>query len=412
MTITRFAPSPTGSFHIGSLRTAIYNYLFAKKNKGKFILRIEDTDELRSNKKFLDEIIEIFQIFELDYDKLEYQSKNINIHIDFLEILIKKNYVYKSDEGPYKFKVNREVDSFSYKDVILGLIKIPNENIEDFSVARSNKKPTFILSNMIDDHLDQITNVIRGNDHSINTIKQIMLSQALSFIPIKYAHIPLIHDLKGKKLSKRNNVTNVSGYIDMGYRKEALFNFIIKLGNNFNDIEILDKEKSIKNFELNKTVLSPAKFDIDKLNYYNNYYLENLSYDDFISCIKKETMKKIKNFNIKEIFKPILKRSFNNEDINNELKNLVEFIYEKKTYNILKNEIMLLKQIQNTTKESQTYDIFIEKLEKNDLSFKKTGKLLRKILVNFNSKLPIESIIKFFGIKIVNDMISAITENE
>ncbi|MAV83044.1 MAG: hypothetical protein CMI90_06250 [Pelagibacteraceae bacterium] len=412
MTITRFAPSPTGSFHIGSLRTAIYNYLFAKKNKGKFILRIEDTDELRSNKKFLDEIIEIFQIFELDYDKLEYQSKNINIHIDFLEILIKKNYVYKSDEGPYKFKVNREVDSFSYKDVILGLIKIPNENIEDFSVARSNKKPTFILSNMIDDHLDQITNVIRGNDHSINTIKQIMLSQALSFIPIKYAHIPLIHDLKGKKLSKRNNVTNVSGYIDMGYRKEALFNFIIKLGNNFNDIEILDKEKSIKNFELNKTVLSPAKFDIDKLNYYNNYYLENLSYDDFISCIKKETMKKIKNFNIKEVFKPILKRSFNNEDINNELKNLVEFIYEKKTYNILKNEIMLLKQIQNTTKESQTYDIFIEKLEKNDLSFKKTGKLLRKILVNFNSKLPIESIIKFFGIKIVNDMISAITENE
>ncbi len=412
MTITRFAPSPTGSFHIGSLRTAIYNYLFAKKNKGKFILRIEDTDELRSNKKFLDEIIEIFQIFELDYDKLEYQSKNINIHIDFLEILIKKNYVYKSDEGPYKFKVNREVDSFSYKDGILGLIKIPNENIEDFSVARSNKKPTFILSNMIDDHLDQITNVIRGNDHSINTIKQIMLSQSLSFIPIKYAHIPLIHDLKGKKLSKRNNVTNVSGYIDMGYRKEALFNFIIKLGNNFNDIEILDKEKSIKNFELNKTVLSPAKFDIDKLNYYNNYYLENLSYDDFISCIKKETMKKIKNFNIKEVFKPILKRSFNNEDINNELKNLVEFIYEKKTYNFLKNEIMLLKQIQNTTKESQTYDIFIEKLEKNDLSFKKTGKLLRKILVNFNSKLPIESIIKFFGIKIVNDMISAVTENE
>ena len=412
MTITRFAPSPTGSFHIGSLRTAIYNYLFAKKNKGKFILRIEDTDELRSNKKFLDEIIEIFQIFELDYDKLEYQSKNINIHIDFLEILIKKNYVYKSDEGPYKFKVNRDVDSFSYKDEILGLIKIPNENIEDFSVARSNKKPTFILSNMIDDHLDQITNVIRGNDHSINTIKQIMLSQSLSFIPIKYAHIPLIHDLKGKKLSKRNNVTNVSGYIDMGYRKEALFNFIIKLGNNFNDIEILDKEKSIKNFELNKTVLSPAKFDIDKLNYYNNYYLENLSYDDFISCIKKETMKKIKNFNIKEVFKPILKRSFNNEDINNELKNLVEFIYEKKTYNFLKNEIMLLKQIQNTTKESQTYDIFIEKLEKNDLSFKKTGKLLRKILVNFNSKLPIESIIKFFGIKIVKDMISAVTENE
>ena len=156
-----------------------------------------------------------------------------------------------------------------------------NENIENFSVARSDKTPTFILSNIIDDHTQNITNVIRGNDHSINTIKQIMLSQALSFKPITYAHIPLIHDMQGKKLSKRDNITNVKDYIKQGYLTKSIFNFIIKLGNNFNDQEYLDSSSAIDNFELNKTVLSPAKFDLDKLNYINQNYSNQLSYLDF-----------------------------------------------------------------------------------------------------------------------------------
>jgi glutamyl-tRNA synthetase len=411
MIITRFAPSPTGNFHIGSLRTAIYNYLYAKKKHGKFILRIEDTDKERSKKKYEDEIIKVFNLFGLQYEDLNYQSANKDEHIRYLERLITMGLVYKSDEGPYKFLVKRDLDHFEYSDVILGNIKIPNENIENFSVARSDMTPTFILSNIIDDHTQDITNVIRGNDHSINTIKQIMLSQALSFKPITYAHIPLIHDMSGKKLSKRDNITNVLTYLEKGYQKEALFNFIIKLGNSFNEIEYLNNSESINNFELEKTVLSPAKFNLDKLNFYNNYYLQKISYDSFINCIDKKIRKKVEPFNLKEIYADILKRSNNYEDINLEIENLIKNYHDKNTA-LNENELTILKNIYECVKGVLTFDEFIKSLEEKELSFKKTGKIFRNIIVNFHSKLPIDSIIKFFGIQKVIDMISHTINNE
>ena len=410
MIITRFAPSPTGKFHIGSLRTAIYNYLFAKKNLGRFILRIEDTDKDRSKKEYEEEIIKVFELFELQYDDLQYQSANKDEHIRYLERLIAMGLVYKSDEGPYKFQVKRDVNHFEYKDVILGNIKIPNENIENFSVARSDMTPTFILSNVIDDHTQNITNVIRGNDHSINTIKQIMLSQALSLKPITYAHIPLIHDMSGKKLSKRDNITNVLTYLDNGYQKEALFNFIIKLGNSFNEIEYLNISESVNNFEIEKTVLSPSKFNLDKLNFYNNYYLQKMSYDNFISCIEIKIKKKVEPFNLKEVYLDILRRSNNYEDINLEIENLVKN-YDDKNTSLNENELKILKNIYACVKDVLTFDEFIKSLEEKELSFKKTGKIFRNIIVNFHSKLPIESIIKFFGTQKVINMISQSINN-
>ena len=195
MIITRFAPSPTGNFHMGSLRTAIYNFLYAKKNKGKFLLRIEDTDKERSNQIYEDEILKIFDIFNLQYDKLLYQSKNLSVHQEYLEKLISTDLAYQSDDGPYKFRVKKDNDFFKYDDLILGEVKIPSNTIEDFSIARSDKTPTFILSNLIDDDFENVTNVIRGNDHTINTVKQKLLSNALNFKEIHYAHIPLIHCL-------------------------------------------------------------------------------------------------------------------------------------------------------------------------------------------------------------------------
>ena len=412
MIVTRFAPSPTGNFHIGSLRTAIYNYLFAKKNDGKFILRIEDTDKERSKKEYESEIIKVFELFNLDYDDLKYQSKNIDEHSKYLEELIKINKVYKSDEGPYKFKVKRDVDHFEYNDEILGNIKIPNKNIEDFSVARSDKSPTFILSNVIDDHMENITHVIRGNDHSINTIKQMMISEAISLEPINYAHIPLIHDMSGKKLSKRDNITNVLNYLEMGYQRDALFNFIIKLGNSFNEIEYLNKNESIENFEIKKTVLSPAKFNIDKLNFYNNYYLQKITYDNFLNYIDRDLKDQVIIFNLNKIYKDILKRSNNKEEINKELENLIRHNNENNSYEISENEMITLKEIQKYYDTNISFDNFIKKLEENDLSLKRTGKIFRKVLVNFHSKLPIDSIIKYFGIQKVNDMILPIIDNE
>ena len=399
MIVTRFAPSPTGNFHMGSLRTAIYNFLFAKKNKGNFLLRIEDTDKERSKKIYEDEILKIFDIFKLKYDNLSYQSKNLNIHQDYLERLISNKMAYHSKDGPYKFRVNRDNDFFEYDDLILGKIKIPSNNIEDFSIARSDKNPTFILSNLIDDNLESVTNVIRGNDHTINTIKQIMLSKALNLNNIKYAHIPLIHDIDGKKLSKRNNITNVNDYLNEGYLSDSIFNFIIKLGNNFNDIEYLNIEEAIENFNLSKTVLSPAKFDIEKLGFINHYYLKKLSFKEFKNYLGKDIETQLSNYKIEHVFMDILERCNKYTDINLEVSKLLNFFKENTVLKIDENEKDLIKRIHLIINSLNDDDNVITILENKGLPLKKIGKIIRKITVNFESKIPIEKIILFFGIE-------------
>ncbi len=403
MIVTRFAPSPTGNFHMGSLRTAIYNFLFAKKNKGNFLLRIEDTDKERSKKVYEEEILKIFNIFKLQYDKLSYQSKNLSIHQEYLEKLISNDMAYHSKDGPYKFRVNRDNEFFEYDDLILGKIKIPSNTIEDFSIARSDKSPTFILSNLIDDNLENVTNVIRGNDHTTNSIKQIMISNALNFKDIKYAHIPLIHDINGKKLSKRNNITNVNDYLSKGYLSDSIFNFIIKLGNNFNDIEYLDIEDAIENFNLSKTVLSPAKFDIEKLDFINRHYLNKLSFIEFKNFLEKDIEKKVSNFKLELVYIDILERCNKYTDINIEVSKLLNFFEKNIALEIDENEKDLIKRIYSIINSLHDSDNALLMLEKNDLPLKKIGKIIRKITVNFESKIPIEKIFLFFGIEKVKE---------
>ena len=398
MITTRFAPSPTGKFHMGSLRTAIYNYLFSKKYKGRFILRIEDTDKERSKKEYEDEILKIFNVFKLDFDELNRQSSNNENHKRYLEDLLVKGFAYKEENGPYRFKVNRDKDHFEYDDVILGKVKIPSKNIEDFSIARSDKNPTFILSNLVDDIEDNVTHIIRGNDHSINTIKQILILNSLGLNIIKYAHIPLIHDIDGKKLSKRNNITNVEDYLEEGYLPESIFNFIIKLGNNFNDIEFLGLNEALENFELSKTVLSPAKFDLEKLNFINQYYLKEIGFTSFQENINKGNKILLEKFNIKLIYKDILDRCIKLTDINLELEKLMKFYNSKIKLEVNKEEESLIKNIYQVIQNLHENDDVIKELEKNDLFLKKIGKIIRKIMVNFESKLPIEKIILFYGI--------------
>jgi len=395
---TRFAPSPTGSFHMGSLRTAIYNYLFAKKNSGKFILRIEDTDKERSTKKYEQEIFDIFKIFDLEYDEIYHQSNNQQKHINYLDKLLEKGAVYKNADEPYRFKIDRSVQSYSYNDLILGKVEIPCENLEDFSIARSDKKPTFILSNLIDDIDNDITHVIRGNDHSINTIKQNLLSKALGFHEIQYAHIPLIHDLSGKKLSKRDNITNVIDYLNDGYLVQSIFNFIIKLGNNFNDLEFLNKQEAIKNFELNKIVRSPAKFDTQKLNFINNHYLKELSYEEFERCLDKNLLDRCKTFNIKVIFNEITERSDTTKNFSHEIEKLINTFINKIKIEVDLEEQNLINNIYEVIHNLHDSGTLLETLDKKDLNIKKIGKLMRKILVNFESKLPMDKILLFFGV--------------
>ncbi len=403
MIITRFAPSPTGNFHMGSLRTAIYNFLFAKKNKGNFLLRIEDTDKERSKKIYEEEILKIFNIFKLQYDNLSYQSKNLSIHQEYLEKLLSNDMAYHSKDGPYKFRVNRDNEFFEYDDLILGKIQIPSKTIEDFSIARSDKSPTFILSNLIDDNLENVTNVIRGNDHTTNSIKQIMISDALNFKDIKYAHIPLIHDIDGKKLSKRNNITNVNDYLSKGYLSDSIFNFIIKLGNNFNDIEYLDIQDAIENFNLSKTVLSPAKFDIEKLDFINRHYLNKLSFKEFKNFLERDIEKKVSNFQLELVYLDILERCNKYTDINIEVSKLLNFFEKNIALEIDENEKDLIKKIYSIINSLHDNDNALLVLEKNDLPLKKIGKIIRKITVNFESKIPIEKIFLFFGIEKVKE---------
>ena len=398
MITTRFAPSPTGKFHMGSLRTAIYNYLFSKKYKGRFILRIEDTDKERSKKEYEDEILKIFNVFKLDFDELNRQSSNNENHKRYLDDLLVKGFAYKEENGPYRFKVNRDKDHFEYDDLILGKVKIPSKNIEDFSIARSDKNPTFILSNLVDDIEDNVTHVIRGNDHSINTIKQSLILNSLGLNIIKYAHIPLIHDIDGKKLSKRNNITNVEDYLEEGYLPESIFNFIIKLGNNFNDKEYLGLNEALENFELSKTVLSPAKFDLEKLNFINQYYLKEIGFTSFQENINKGNKILLEKFNIKLIYKDILDRCIKLTDINLELEKLMKFYNSKIKLEVNEEEESLIKNIYQVIQNLHENDDVIKELEKNDLFLKKIGKMIRKIMVNFESKLPIEKIILFYGI--------------
>ena len=395
---TRFAPSPTGRFHMGSLRTAIYNYLFAKKNNGKFILRIEDTDKERSNKEFENEIFEIFTTFELEYDEIYHQSENQLKHINHLDKLLESGKVYKNNDEPYRFKIDRSIKTYFYNDLILGKVEIPSNNLEDFSVARSDKKPTFILSNLIDDIDNDITHVIRGNDHSINTIKQNLLAKALNFHEIKYAHIPLIHDLSGKKLSKRDNITNVKDYLNEGYLVQSIFNFIIKLGNNFNDLEFLNKSQAIENFELNKIVRSPAKFDTQKLNFINNHYLKNLSLEEFKKYLNSDLLHRCQRFNIDLIFKEITERSVTFKDFSNEIEKLINTFHNKTKTTIDLDEEILINKIYQVIHNLHDSEKLIETLDKNGLNIKKIGKFLRKILVNFESKLPMDKILLFFGV--------------
>ena len=298
----------------------------------------------------------------------------------------------------WNFKVDKSIDHFEYNDLILGNIKIPSENIEDFSIARSNKNPTFILTNLIDDHKEGITNVIRGNDHSINTIKQNLISKALNFNKIEYAHIPLIHDMSGKKLSKRDNVTNVDDYLKNGYLVDSIFNFIVKLGNNFNDIEFLDLDIALQNFDIDKIVSSPAKFDIEKLNFINQYYLKKLDLDQFKMQISDLNKSLIENYNIELVYKEILDRCVTLNDINFEIVKLIKFYDSKEVLKIDEEEQNLIKNIYEVIQNLHNTDDVIKILEENRLNLKKIGKTIRKILVNFESKLPIDKIILFYGI--------------
>ena len=322
--ICRFAPSPTGPLHIGGVRTALFNWLLAKKNKGKFYLRIEDTDKERSKDEFKKQILDSLAWIGLNHDDKEYiQSLNIKKHKEIAEELLKKGFAYKcfcSEEEikeqkekckkqgiPYLYnrkwrdQENLEVPkninpvirfkskisgNSVIKDLVQGEISVANSIIEDFVILRKDGSPTYQLSAVVDDHLMKITHVIRGDDHKINTFKQKQIYEAMKWNIPEFAHIPLIHSEKGSKLSKRDNSSTINDYIKIGILSDALRNYLLRLGWAHKDKEIFTLEESIKLFDLKGVGKSPSKLDMSRILSLNEHYIKHVDEKDLYKFLK------------------------------------------------------------------------------------------------------------------------------
>ncbi len=292
--VTRFAPSPTGLFHAGSYRTALFAYIFARQNNGKFILRIEDTDKVRSKKEYEDNIIDSLKWMGLKYDEFYRQSERTMTYKKYLKKLIDSGHAYISKEIPKEPGDREEVIRFKnpnrkvvFQDMVRGQIEFDTTELGDFVIAKSMDEPVFHLVNVIDDLEMGMTHIIRGEDHISNTPRQILIYEAIGApLPI-FAHIPLLLSANRAKLSKRHGAVPVSSYRERGFLPEAIINFMALLGwHPTDDIEILSLEQIIEKFSIERVQKSGAIFDEEKLRWFNKQYIGKLNDNDFIENAK------------------------------------------------------------------------------------------------------------------------------
>ncbi|MDB9732155.1 glutamate--tRNA ligase [Candidatus Pelagibacter sp.] len=422
---TRFAPSPTGALHIGGVRTALFNWLYSKNQKGTFHLRIEDTDKERSKDKHKIQIIKSLKWIGIEHDGDEYiQSTKIDDHINVANELLKNGQAYKcycsSEEIeeqkkrarqkklPYvynrkwrdlpesdapkdikpviRFKSKIEGTSI-LKDLVQGDVEVENITIEDFIILRNDRTPTYNLSATVDDHQMNMTHIIRGDDHKINTFKQMQIYLAMGWDLPNFAHIPLIHTIEGKKLSKRDNASTLDDYSKIGIMPDALRNYLLRLGWSYQDKEIFTLEESIQLFNLKGIGKSPSKLDMSRILSMNEHYIktidENELYDHLVKyCeIYKEKIKPSLAF-LKNKAKT-LEDIFNNakyiifDDVKFEDKDLE--LIDDKAKNIIKEfneKLILIKTLDKETLEPIVNDL----IKKYETNFKGVGQPLRVAL--------------------------------
>ena len=427
---TRFAPSPTGALHIGGIRTALFNWLYSKNQKGTFHLRIEDTDKERSKDEHKVQIIKSLKWIGIEHDGDEYiQSNKIDDHINTANTLLKNGNAYKcycSNEEieeqkkrakqkklPYiynrkwrdieeseapkdikpviRFKSKIEGTS-TLKDLVQGNVEIDNNTIEDFIILRNDGTPTFNLSCTVDDHQMAITHVIRGDDHKINTFKQMQIYLAMKWELPQFAHIPLIHTIEGKKLSKRDNASTLDDYSKIGIMPSALSNYLLRLGWSYKDKEIFTLDESIKHFNLEGIGKSPSKLDMSRILSMNEHYIKNMDEENLfnqfikycelfkseIKTNKKDKIKKSLTFlknkakTLEDIFNNgqyiiVDEVSFNQEDMK---------LIDSKAKKVISDFNNQLTKVDKLSKE--TLEPIINKLIKsNDTNFKGVGQPLR-----------------------------------
>lgn len=322
--VTRFAPSPTGYLHIGGARTALFNYLFAKANGGKFLLRIEDTDEKRSSEAAIDAILQGLDWLGLKHDgNYVLQSKNLARHAAIAQELLaagkaylcytaaeeldemrkdaeKKGEVFRF-KSPWRDKILSQASVVKpvirikaplegevvIRDLVQGEVSVSGKEIDDLVMLRGDGTPTYMLAVVVDDHDMEITHVIRGDDHFTNAFRQKIIYEAMGWQVPQFAHIPLIHGADGAKMSKRHGATSVIEYQQMGYLPEAMRNYLLRLGWSHGDAEIISDAQAIEWFGLDKVGKSPARFDFAKLNHVNKNYIKEKSEAGLFDLIAK-----------------------------------------------------------------------------------------------------------------------------
>ena len=307
--VTRFAPSPTGFLHIGGARTALFNWLYARRNGGKFLLRIEDTDKARSTQAAIDAILDGMKWLGLDWDGDAYfQSHFADRHAEVARQMLANGHAYKcwmsqeelaaqreqaqrdrrpfkivsrwrdcaeDGEGPYVVRLRAPQEGeTAIDDRVQGQVTVQNSEIDDFVLLRSDGSPTYMLAVVVDDHDMGVTHVIRGDDHLNNAFRQLAIIRAMDWPEPVYGHVPLIHGQDGAKLSKRHGALGVETYRDeLGFLPEALFNYLLRLGWGYGDEEIISREDATRWFDLAQVGRSPSRFDVKKLENLNGHYI-------------------------------------------------------------------------------------------------------------------------------------------
>ncbi|MFN3388788.1 MAG: glutamate--tRNA ligase [Allosphingosinicella sp.] len=312
--VTRFAPSPTGFLHIGGARTALFNWLYARRHGGRFLLRIEDTDKARSTQAAIDAILDGMRWLGLDWDGHEYyQSQFAARHAEVANELLARGHAYKcwmsqeelaaqrerakaerrpfrtdsrwrdcggeEGEGPFvlRLKAPREGETV-IEDRVQGRVAVQNAELDDFVLLRSDGSPTYMLAVVVDDHDMGVTHVVRGDDHLNNAFRQLVIVRAMGWPEPVYAHVPLIHGQDGAKLSKRHGAVGVDSYRDeLGMLPETVFNYLLRLGWGHGDEEIISREDAVRWFDLDGVGRSPSRFDMKKLENLNGHYIREAS---------------------------------------------------------------------------------------------------------------------------------------
>jgi glutamyl-tRNA synthetase len=282
-TRARFAPSPTGFLHIGGVRTALFNWLFARHEGGELLLRIENTDTSREVEESVEQIQRSLRWLGLDWDgEVAFQLDGLERHQSAARLLVESGHAYE-DDGAIRFRMPDE-GTTAWDDAIKGRISYPNEKLEDLVLLRSDGRPTYNLAAAVDDADSAVTHVIRGEDHVPNTPKQIQILEALGRPLPVYAHVPNVMGTDGKKLSKRHGAVSVEEFRERGYVAPALMNYLALLGWSYDDkTTIMSRDELVERFGLERVGSSPATFDYDKLDWMNGVYLREMPPEEYAS---------------------------------------------------------------------------------------------------------------------------------